>query len=119
MAYIVNRITLGQIKAAKSEVIYYSAQTCWWTHDSAHLCLNSARLPSDPRGGVLFEAHDVDAWFQAAEAKPDHYGKHGLAAFIAAHHLNCVVSLGDWRSTCMETWREYNALIDAAGADGV
>ena len=47
-----------------------------------------------------------------AEARPEHYGKHGLAAFMAAHNDNCVVSGQGSRQTCLRTWDEYNDLLD-------
>ena len=34
------------------------------------------------------------------------------AVKIAAHHLNCVVSLTDRRPTCEADWQAYNDAID-------
>ena len=55
---------------------------------------------------------DAGAFLQAAEENPSLYGKHGLAAFMAAHNDNTVVSEQDSRQTCLRTWDEYNDLLD-------
>ena len=142
-------ITLEQVRAAKPEMIFYGANTCWWTHDPAHLGrtksneadilrtaenfrLNSADpnapiepflersrkahglgLPCDPRGGVLFQTDDVEGFLRAAEANAPHYGRHGLRAFMAAHHLNRILSVREIRPWCSREWEDYNAAIDS------
>ena len=68
-------------------------------------------LPCDPRGGMLMETPDPEAFLAAAEENSEAYGEHGLDAFIAAHNDNCVVSPTDHRNTCLRTWAEYNALL--------
>lgn len=74
---------------------------------------NVARgLPCDPRGSVLFQTENVEGFIQTARDKSAHYGKHGIKAFLAAHHLNCVVGLFDLRSTSAATWKEYNDALD-------
>lgn len=106
-------ITIQQVRDAKPEMIFYGANTCWWTHDPEHLCKHrTAGLPCDPRGGMLFQTDDVDKFFESALANPEHYGRHGLRAFEAAHHLNMRVGIRDHRSTCFQEWEEYNAAID-------
>lgn len=93
-------------------MIYYGANTCWWTHRASdlHVLVTHATgravyapsmrheayriakmsgthpLPCDPRGGVLMEAHDVPQFFSNAATKSAHYGKHGTRALCAAHH---------------------------------
>ena len=116
MTFISQTITLADVRAALPKKIYYSTQTCWWTHDARHLCRHASGLPCDPRGGMLFEAHDTEAFLQTAEEHPEHYGRHGLDAFMAAHHLNCHVSETDARCTCMASWADYNDAIDARKA---
>lgn len=69
-------------------------------------------LPCDPRGSVLFQTEHVEAFIQTAKEKSEHYGKHGIRAFLAAHHLNCVVGLFDKRPTSGVHWDEYNKGID-------
>ena len=116
MAHIVEQITLEAVRAAKPEMIFYAMHTCWWTHDPKDVAeLTGSRIPCDPRGSVLFEAHDPEKFLRLAEENPEHYGRHGLRAFIAAHHQNCRVSASDHRSTSMRTWPEYNDAIDAKG----
>jgi|SRR5690606_2200160 len=113
MAYIRNKISLAAVKKAEPEIIYFGVNTCWWTHDPRHLCTHPENgLPCDPRGGMLMQSDKPSDFFRHAEANPNHYGKHGLKAFMAAHHLNCVVSREDARGTCLATWEEYNNLLD-------
>ncbi len=113
MVKIVEKITLAEVRSAKPGMIFYSATTCWWTHDPAHLGKTAGGhgLPCDPRGGVLFQTEDVEGFLRCAEQGPDHYGKHGLRAFMAAHHLNCLHSEEDPRPWCMRTWDEYNEVL--------
>lgn len=61
---------------------------------------------------MLMETDKPSRFLAAAESKPEHYGKHGLRAFEAAHHLNVQVSLRDRRATCFRNWDDYNRLID-------
>lgn len=56
---------------------------------------------------------DAASFLTRAESHPEHYGKHGLTAFVAAHNDNCVVSRSDPRNTCLQSWHEYNNLLDA------
>ena len=72
----------------------------------------SHRLPSDPRGSVLFETDDVQGFLNKAAENPAHYGRHGLRAFMAAHHSNCQRGLEDARPWSAESWDEYNAALD-------
>lgn len=150
---IVERITLDQIIAAKPKMIFYGANTCWWTHDPAHLSktppateaevrrmadvfkLNARpgtstdaeflrrareatkhRIPCDPRGGMLFETDNVEGFLENARSSAEYYGKHGLRAFIAAHHLNCILSVNDPRPWCEKSWDAYNEALDRRDA---
>lgn len=117
MAKYVERIdfnrVLSDIMSGGFPMIFYSVVTCWWTHNERHLCRHpDSGLPCDPRGGVLLQTDKPGEFLQAAKDNPEHYGKHGLRAFMAAHHLNCVVSETDMRSSCLRTWEEYNELIN-------
>ena len=113
MAYIRQAITIEEIRADCPVTIWYSFNTCWWTHRAADLCTHPGGngMPCDPRGGMLLMTH-AEAFFRGAEANPGRYGKHGLAVFMASHNDNCVVSEDDWRSTCLQTLEEYNDQID-------
>jgi len=115
MAYILNRITLDEVKAAKPETIFYGVMTPWWTHTPDHLgMLPPTGIPCDPRGGVLMQA-EGDAFLKHVDdQRASVYGKYGHLAFMAAHHLNCVVSQDDLRSTCLDSWDEYNDAIEAS-----
>lgn len=109
---VVDNITFDQVRAAKPKMIFYSVNTCWWTHDPEHLRTDTP-VPTDPSGSVLFETGDAEGFLNAAVQNPAHYGRHRLLAFMAAHHLNSIVSVDDPRPTCAATWEEYNKAIDA------
>lgn len=115
LATLKTMITRGDV--AK---IYYGANTCWWTHDPAHLYrtkpLGPMRhsLPCDPRGGMLMETDEPLRFIAAAEAAPTHYGSHGLATFMAAHHSNATIydaALATTRPWCVADWAAYNRAI--------
>jgi hypothetical protein len=113
IGFFTGAITIENVREASPERIYYGAQTCWWTHDPAHLCKEpSTGLPCDPRGGMLLQTDDVEGFLKAAESNPTNYGKHGIVAFMAAHHLNTTVGPSDVRSTCFTSWDDYNRILD-------
>lgn len=150
---VIENISFGDELLVKAETIYYAANTCWWTHDPAHLSrtppateeqirrtadnfrLNSGRhldplenfmerarrahahrLPADPRGSVLYETNKVRGFLEAAETHPEFYGRHGLRAFMATHHLNCILSLDDPRPWSESKWDAYNDALDRLDA---
>lgn len=76
----------------------------------------SHRLPCDPRGGMLYETDNVAGFLAAAVEMSEHYGRHGLRAFMAAHHLNSVLSLDDPRPWCDRGWDAYNDALDRLDA---
>lgn len=98
-------------------MVYYSVNTCWWVCDPPNKppgfktlqYQTDSGLPCDPRGGMLMQT-DLAGFIQAAEENPDHYGRHGLRALMAAFHGN--VNTDDMRPTCFRSWDEYNNLID-------
>jgi hypothetical protein len=109
-----NEITLAQAKelAVKSGIIFYGANTCWWTTEREHLYKHpQCGLPCDPRSGMLFETENVVEFFDAAEKTVEHYGKHGLRAFLLAYHGG-VVTKDKGFPTCFDKWEEYNKLLD-------
>ncbi|MEA2175336.1 MAG: hypothetical protein QOD00_2928 [Blastocatellia bacterium] len=76
----------------------------------------SHQLPCDPRGSVLMETEDVQGFLNQAASNPEYYGKHGLRAFMAAHHSNSQKSLTDLRPWSEETWEAYNEALDRLDA---
>lgn len=62
-------------------------------------------IPTDSRGGVLYQNDKPMQWLTAAYKTPKHFGEHGLEAFLKSHHQNC-------GGNCFPYWREYNDLID-------
>lgn len=115
--YYTGKVTsIEQVLADKPTTIWYGATTCWWTHKEEHLNRHpEAGLPCDPRGGVLFQTNQAEEFLKAAEANAEHYGKHGIKAFLAAHNDNMAVSETIPQPTCFRTWDEYNAILDAQG----
>jgi len=107
--------TLDDVRAAKPDMIYYGAMTCWWAYRGEHLYRNRVGLPCDPRGGMLMQTEDWQKFLATAEQKSDHYGRHGLRAFEAALHGNVLVlshRTGKWVPTCFTGWEQYNLLLD-------
>lgn len=113
VGYYTGEVTLQDVLDAKPTTIYYGANTCWWSHRDEDLYEHPrCGLPCDPRGGMLMQTDDADGFLKSAQDNADHYGKHGLKTFMAAHHSNMVVSKEDRKPTCFKTWDEYNAVLD-------
>jgi hypothetical protein len=94
----------------------YSVATPWWSKLAEGFVYRSPTngLPCDPRGAMLMQADFADFW-KAAKEKPEHYGKHGLEAFVAAFHGNVEVETADgrgWLPTALNAWDDYNRLLD-------
>lgn len=128
-----NNLTLEELKKqlTSDSVILWSAHTCWWTHRwedtfrtpirkgvkftaaGGHSWVSDVRpIPCDPRGAVLLQTESGKAlqFIEEAEKHPDHYGKHGLEAFMAAHAMNCRTEMGKpWAEL---SWDEYNDALD-------
>lgn len=117
MTSIIKAITMEEIEQIKPAMIFHGMQSPWWTHDPAHLGATASGLPCDPSGGPLFETRHTAEFLAEARANPQHYGKHGLAAFMAAHHLNCRTNMDDLKPTCLRDWNAYNAVLDAQGGE--
>lgn len=61
--------------------------------------------PLDPSGSPLYQTDDVNDWVDRAIKLPTHFGRHGLAAFMKAHHQNC-------GGICSARWEDYNLMCD-------
>lgn len=118
-------------------IVVYAVHTCWWylcpsdcdlpyslPGEDRDLILTLANgqkktikggaIPCDPRGSVLLQTHDVASFLRAAIEKKDHYGRHGLAAFVAAYEGNVVLpDRATLRPTSVAGWHHYNDLLDA------
>jgi hypothetical protein len=117
MPVIVERTALRDIRLELPSMIFYGANTPWWTHRASDLCRHPiSGLPCDPRGGMLFQTDNVIGFIESAVHNAEHYGRHGIRAFMAAHNDNCQVSETDSRSTCMDNWGQYNDALDKLDA---
>ena len=116
MAKIRQMTTIADIKAERPEYIWYAYHTCWWTHRESDLSRTRTGLPCDPRGSVLLYTY-AHEFLRMAEVNAAHYGRHGLDAFIAAHHDNCYLSEDEPRPWSLRSWDEYNDLLDEASGE--
>ena len=110
---LTNRISLETIKALAgvSSRLVYAAQTCWWkVGDPIYKCSDSS-LPCGPRGEMLLETDNPLGFIEQAEKNIQHYGKHGIRAFVAAYHENIVVA-HNCLPTSFNSWDKYNDIID-------
>lgn len=115
--------------------VWWAVHTVWWTTHPEHIWTTAVvhgkrptraereqgqiagianpigGLPCDPRGSVLLQGC---AWkfIGAARENPDHYGKHGLRAFAAAHSANTIESLPSPVPWSTDAWAEINAALD-------
>lgn len=102
----------------EATTIWYSAGTCWWTHrpeDVREATILSGKkgsqIPLDPFGSPLFYAEGkAKDFLDSARQNLDHYGRHGLRAFMAAHHRNVFDGAG--KPTASKSWDDYNSAID-------
>ncbi|CAA7621097.1 hypothetical protein [Magnetospirillum sp. UT-4] len=121
MILIVPIVDFDQVKRSVQPTAYFAMNTCWWTDNPGHLGRMETGvghgLPCGPRGEGLMTA-PLREFLAAAKANPAHYGKHGLRAFMAAYHGNCLKEDATGaRPWSLQTWVEYNAALDAM--DGV
>jgi hypothetical protein len=106
------KTTLEAIRRERPTMIFYSFITPWWTHRPCDLGVKDSGLPCGPRGSILLQTDDVEGFLRAAEANPEHYGRHGLRSFIAAHNDNAIRSLEDPRPWEEKGWEPYNEALD-------
>ena len=65
----------------------------------------AVEFPMDPTGSPLMQTDDAAKWIEMSEAKPEHFGKHGIETFMKAHHQNS-------NNICHSEWETYNDMID-------
>lgn len=112
---VIELLTFAEVKKSRPKVIWYSTGTMWWTHRASDLGVLPNGIPCDPRGAPLMmtdrSRQAARAFLDGAAAKPEHYGRHGLRAFMAMHHANSyhVDDLVHWASGSIE---EYNKALD-------
>lgn len=105
---LINRVTFDEVKNSKSDTVYYSTRTFWWTDDPNDLQQTKplatdmapkgsapgfgGGLPCDIFGCVLFQI-EKSKWIGDVEKIKSHYG--GLDIFMAMHHKNFTPEIGD------------------------
>jgi hypothetical protein len=112
---ILKEVTMAEVRqrAHPYRMAFYGANTCWWTSSENDLYKKpGSGLPCDPRGGMLFQTSDGDLgkFLDSAQENVEHYGKHGIRAFLAAYHGVVIAANGN--PTCCESWKDYNDLLD-------
>lgn len=80
-------ITWDQVKAEKPEMIFYSCNTVWWTHDPKDL--KRGPVPLDAFGSPLFESSKVSEFLNEDAVKGcAAYGKNPIETLMACHAQN-------------------------------
>lgn len=102
---LVQNITLKQvelnIKNFRCKKIYLCPKSLWWTDDERDL-----KDGKTPLGFVPLVNKDPKHFlWQTKNAPEGWYGRHGLNAFMAAHHKNNSTKF-------YNKWDRYNDLID-------
>lgn len=105
---LIQRTLDDVIRNHRGGTVYYAMRTCWWGMKTYRCERHS--LPCGPRGECLMMSDDVAAFILRARENPEHYGRHGIAAFEAALDGNVIDCNG--RPWSLESWEQYNALID-------
>ena len=105
---IENDLSVLKWLAELSDRLVYGAQTCWWKIGDP--IYKRDNLPCGPRGEMLLETDKPLDFIKQAEENPDHYGRHGLEAFLAAYHGHIITE--DGLPTSFESWDRYNDIID-------
>lgn len=113
MPIIRRKTTIDDVYADDdAHTAWYCVHGSWWTHRSGDVGARADNgLPCCPSGSPLL-MQDLETFMDSAIRNHDHYGRHGIEAFMASHNDNCIVSVADPRPTCLRTWDEYNDLID-------
>lgn len=105
---LLNKITFDEVFNSKTDTVYYSTRTLWWTDDPNDLQKTKplpdnlrpagmpegygGGLPCDIFGQVLFQIEKA-TWLGDRDKIVSHYGS--LDAFMAMHHKNFQPEYGD------------------------
>ena len=146
---IIPGVTLAEIIADKPKLIYVSSHTCWWTHceDDLQFVVPQAppncpeevlkkfealqkliaesdhKTPTDPSGSPLMQIENFHGFLKSTLNRALHYGKHGLQAFMSAHHRNSYAYVPFTENqkkihACAPDWKWYNTALDVAQLQG-
>lgn len=81
-------ITWDEVKKAKPKLIFYSANTVFWTHDPNDLDTKSGMVPLDCFGSPLFQVEPTEFMDEARIKNHSAYGKDPFATLMACHAKN-------------------------------
>lgn len=115
---------IADIKNGKSQNIYLCSKSLWWTHlesdaIDAHfsglefvknknifkIINNNVTEFYSPIGEPIIKNNNALKFMMQTQMRPQHCGKHGLNAFMKAHHQNNSKHF-------FNKWQRYNDLID-------
>lgn len=65
---------------------------------------NGMIIPLDPTGSPLYMTDNPLDFIKKSEGRPGHFGRHGIKAFLMAHHQNTKVHGLNWNF--------YNQMLD-------
>lgn len=106
------KITFEEIKKSKPKMIYYSANTVFWTHDPADL--KSGGVPLDCFGSPLFQTDKVKEFLDEdlIKAHAHAYGKDPVKTLMICHaqNIDWLRSLSGFHSQM--TYKEVAKLIE-------
>jgi len=113
MLRFIKQWSLKDLKALakQSNRLVYAMNTCWWKIGGPIYSHLDCNLPCGPRSEMLLEMDNPLEFIELAEKNPEHYGKYGLDAFVAAYHGNVIVAKTGL-PTSLESWDKYNELLD-------
>ena len=117
---------MSDIRRGASTKIYFSAKSLWWTHLKSDLIEATERGhayklaiakregrgvyvraegETDPLGEPVKVFPKPGLWMKNSSKQAGSFGKHGLRAFMKAHHQNTSTYFSN-------KWADYNNLID-------
>lgn len=100
------------------ELICYDTVSAWWCILTDNEYRVGGHIPASPHGSVLMQT-EISNWINGIEEKKDHYGKHGIKAFMSSYHGNITLNgnpcaiMPDPDSD-KSIWDLHNDLIDAS-----
>ena len=112
MPHILHKTIIRDVIRTNPRVAYVAEEGCWWTTREEDIYTDpTTGVACDPRRSRI-AAVPWGPFLYRAQSNPAAFGKHGLDAFIAAYHGNCIVNIIDPRPTALDIWQQYNDAMD-------